>query len=144
RLGGSPMTLLDSRHLSRLGGVLAGAALVIGGCSRSGHIDSLSGPGRHGVGPQVVAGCPTLNENTLNTADPMIVETGAVPQFRSNRLRVDLTGDIAVPSIASMGSCAAADIPTITFVGGHANVFLSGTNNSVTTTGARLTFGALL
>jgi len=133
----------DAQRFLRPAGILAAAALVIGGCSRSGLIDTLTGPGRHGGGPQVVSGCPTLNGNTLNTADLITVESGAVPQFRSGRLRIDVIGDIAAPSIASMGGCAAADIPTINFVAGHANVFVSGTTNSVTTTGNRLTFGAM-
>ena len=56
---------------------------------------------------------------------------------------VRVSGDIAVPSVAAMGGCAATDIPSINFIAGHANVFLSGTTLSVTTTGTRLTFGPL-
>jgi hypothetical protein len=138
------VTLLHPHRLLRLAGILAAAALVIGGCSRSGRIDSLSGPGRTGIRPGVSAGCPTLNGNTLNTADQLNTESGSVPQFRTGRLRIEVAGDIAVPSIASMGACAAADIPSINFLGGHANVFLSGTTTSVTTSGNRLTFGPLL
>ena len=121
------------------------AALGLGACSRSQHVtDDIAGPGRHGAGSQVVAGCPTLNANTVNTADAFNTETGLVPQFRSNRLRLETIGDIAVPTILSMGSCVASDIPTINVIGGHANVFISGTTNSITTSGNRLTFGPLL
>ena len=119
-------------------------ALVLGACGRSGHATSdLAGPGRHGAGTQVVAGCPTLVANTLATADAVNIESASVPQLRLNRLRIMSIGDIAVPTIQSMGPCAAADIPTINFIGGHANVFVSGSTNSITTSGNRLTFGAL-
>ena len=125
--------------------LVAVAALGLGACSRSQHItDDIAGPGRHGAGTQVVAGCPTLTANTLNTADVFNTESGLVSKFKLGRLRIESIGDIAVPSILSMGACAAADIPTISVIGGHANVFLSGTTNSITTSGNRLTFGSLL
>ncbi len=123
------------------------AALGLGACSRAQHVtDSVAGPGsaRTGAGTQVVAGCPTLIANTLNTAFNFNVETGAVVQFRSNRIRVETSGDAAEVSINAAGPCAASDIPSINFISGHANVFLSGTTTSITTTGSRLTFGALL
>jgi len=121
------------------------AALGLGACGRSQHVtDDIAGPARHGAGSQVVSGCPTLNANTVNTADVFNTESGAVAQFRSNRLRLETTGDIAVPSMLSMGACCAADIPNINVIGGHANVFVSGSTNSVTTSGNRLTFGPLL
>ncbi len=116
----------------------------LGACGRSQHVsDDIAGPGRHGAGTQVVAGCPTLVANTLATADAVNIESASVPQLRANRLRIMSIGDIAVPTIQSMGPCAAADIPTINFIGGHANVFVSGSTNSITTSGNRLTFGAL-
>ena len=121
------------------------AILGLGACSRAQHVtDSVAGPGRSGAGTQVVAGCPTLTANTLNTADAFTTEVGYVARFNSKLIRIETPGDIAVPSMLSMGPCAAADIPSINFVGGHANVFLNGTTTSVTTSGNRLTFGALL
>ncbi len=122
------------------------AALGLGACSRAQHVtDSVAGPNRGGAGTQVVAGCPTLIANNINTAFDFNVETGAVVQFRAgNRIRIETVGDAAEVSIAAAGACAAADIPSINFVRGHANVFISGTNQSITTTGQPLTFGALL
>ena len=121
------------------------AALGLGACSRSQHItDDVSGPRRQGAGTEIIAGCPTLTPNTLATADVVNVESASTPKNLPGRLRMELVGDIAVPSLQSMGPCAAADIPTISFTGGHANAVVSGTTNSITTTGNRLTFGALL
>jgi hypothetical protein len=121
------------------------AALGLGACSRAQHVtDSITGPARAGAGTQVVAGCPTLIANDINTAFNFNVETGAVVQFRSNRIRIETVGDAAEVSVLAAGPCAASDIPSINFIGGHANVFLSGTSTSITTTGNRLTFGALL
>ena len=119
-------------------------ALALGACGRSQHVTGdVAGPGRRGAGTQIVAGCPTLVANTLATAEAVNIESASVPQLRSNRLRIMSIGDIAVPTIQSMGPCAAADIPTINFIGGHADVFVSGTTNSITTSGNRLTFGPL-
>ena len=124
--------------------LLALTALGIGACSRSQHVtDDIAGPGRHGAGTQVVAGCPTLTGNTVNTADAFTVQSAFVPKNLPGRLRIEASGDIAVPTILSMGPCVAADIPTISIIGGHANVFVSGSTNSITTTGGRLTFGPL-
>ena len=125
--------------------LVALAALGLGACSRSQHVmNPVSGPGRAGVNPQVVTGCPSLNGNTLNNADAFTLETGNVAQFRTGRLRIETVGDMAVPTIQSMGGCVAADIPTINIISGHANVFLNGTTTSVTTSGNRLTFGSLV
>lgn len=138
------MTLSAKKFLVPTQAVLAlGLALSLGACSR---VQDLSSPaaGRNGAGTQVVAGCPTLVGNTLNTADAFTVESGAVVAANATRIRIETVGDIATPTMLSMGACAAADIPSINFVGGHANVFLNGTTTSVTTTGAGLTFGALL
>ncbi len=134
-----------SRSLSLRATLALAAVLGLGACSRTQHVtDSVSGPGRVGAGTQVVAGCPTLVANTLNTADAFSVEVGLVPRVTAKSLRIETAGDIAVPTLQSMGGCAAADIPSINFIGGHANVFVSGTTSSITTSGARLTFGALL
>ena len=122
------------------------AALGLGACSRAQHVtDNVAGPGRAGAGTQVVAGCPTLIANDINTAFNFNVESGAVVQFRAgNRIRIQTAGDAAEVSINAAGPCAASDIPSISFIRGHANVFVSGTTQSVTTTGAGLTFGELL
>ena len=140
------MTLSDKKvQFSVRTALVVVAALGLGACGRSQHVtDDVAGPGRHGAGTQVVAGCPTLVANTLATADAVNIEVGSVPKFFPGRLRIEVVGDIAVPTILSMGPCVAADIPTINLLGGHANVFVSGTTNSITTTGNRLTFGPLL
>ncbi len=123
----------------------AAAALGLGACGRAEHVtDAVSGPGRHGGRPQIVAGCPSLVSNNPNSAFNLLLETGSVPQFRANRLRIQTVGDFAELSLGAAGACIAADVPTMNVIGGHANVFLHGTNTSVTTTGNRLTFGALV
>ena len=140
------MRLSHSTTLLPLRTVVAVVAMLgLGACSRSQHLtDSVAGPGRSGAGTEAVVGCPTLVGNTLNTATPFSAEMGIVASLTTRRLRIETSGDIAVPSIASMGPCAAADIPTINFIGGHANVFVGGTTASVTTSGNRLSFGSLL
>ena len=74
------MTLSDKKvQLTVLAALVLAAALGVGACSRSQHvIDDVAGPGRHGAGTQIVSGCPTLNANTLNTADGFNLETGSV------------------------------------------------------------------
>jgi hypothetical protein len=124
-----------------------GALLALGACSRSEHLTAgLTGPGRPGTGRQAGAGCPTLVGNDINTAFAFIHESGSVVQFRPTkpRLRMQVIGDAAEVSILDCGPCAATDIPNLTFVSGHANVFLHGSNQSLTTNGQRLTFGPLL
>ncbi len=121
------------------------AVAALGACSRAQHVtDALNGPGRTGAGTQGAAGCPTLVANDINTAFNFNTEFGAVASFRPGiRLRIETVGDAAEISMLACGQCAANDIPTINFIGGHANVFLSGTSQSITTAGERLTFGRL-
>src|SRR5262249_37995049 len=117
-------------------------ALGIGACSRAQHVTgAITGPGRSGPGSQIVSGCPTLIANVPNSAFDCILDQGSVAQFRANRLRIDVIGDATEIQVLSMGSCIASDVPTINITGAHANVFLAGTNHSITTTGQRLTFG---
>lgn len=118
-------------------------ALTLGACSQTQHItDSVSGPVRAGAGADVVVGCPTLVANTPATASVFSAEAGMVPSITSNRLRIETPGDIAaIPSIDAMGACATSAVPSINFIGGHANVFVSGTTSSIS---GALTFGALL
>ncbi len=123
--------------------LVLGLALSLGACGRTQDATSPVA-GRHGSGTEVVAGCPTLAANTLNTASPFNVITGMVAAFTPAKIRIETAGDIAGNTIDAMGPCAANDIPSINVIGGHANVFLSGTTTSVTTTGGALTFGALL
>lgn len=126
----------------RMTAVLA-LALGLGACSKTQHVtDSVAGPGRHGAGGDVVVGCPTLLPNTAATASVFAFEAASVPRFDSKRLRIETPGDIPdAPSIAAMGACATSTVPSINFIGGHANVFLSGTTTSIC---GPLTFGPLL
>ena len=120
-------------------------ALGLGACSRTQHgAGSVTGPSRGGAGTEIVSGCPSLIANDPNSAFDMIAEFGAVVAFRSNRLRIENVADATEIQVLAMGPCLAADAPTITVTGAHANVFLHGTNHSITTTGSRLTFGAVL
>lgn len=131
-----------STHALRATAVLA-LALSLGACSRSQNVsESLTGPVREGAGTRVVAGCPTLLPNTSATPSVFATEMAMVPRFNTKNIRIEATGDIpALASIAAMGPCAAADLPSINFTGGHANVFLSGTTTSIS---GPLTFGPLL
>jgi hypothetical protein len=73
----------------------------------------------------------------------VVVTSATVPQFRLTRLRVDLVGDVPGNWLNAMGTCSTSAAPTLTWLGGTATVTFSGTANSVTATGAPLTFGAL-
>lgn len=122
------------------------AAFGLGACGRAQQVTQpATSVGRGGAGEQVVAGCPTVTGNTFATAFDFNTEFGAVVQYRpGNRIRIESAGDLAEWSIDAAGPCAASDIASINFIGGHANVFLSGTTTSITQTGGRLTFGQLL
>ena len=125
--------------------VIVAMALTLGACSRTQHItDSISGPAsiRVGAGTDVVAGCPTLIANTPATASAFVTAVAMVPRFNTKNIRIEAPGDIAaLPSIDAMGPCATSAVPSINFLGGHANVFLSGTTTSIS---GALTFGPLL
>src|SRR5262245_52870605 len=121
----------------------AALALALGACGREEHMTAPSARYSRGIAPQIAAGCPTLTANTLNTADEFVLEVGAVAKFDARRIRIETSGDVTTPGIGLIGPCAAADVQTIRVVGGHANVFVGGTNKSITTTGTRLTFGEL-
>ena len=122
--------------------VILAMAVTLGACSRSQHVtDSVTGPVRVGTSENVVLGCPTLVANTLATASAFTTTSASAPQIRSNRLRIEAVGDIAaLPSIEAMGDCMSSATPSIFAIGGHANVFLSGTTTSIS---GPMTFGAL-
>lgn len=140
------MKKLDSVVSSSLrGAMVLGLALSLGACSRSPQITSPSSvSGRDGAGQQAGGGCPTLIGNTAATADPFITESALCSSFIPGRMRLESMGDIAGGLINAAGPCAAADVPTINVLGGHANVVINGTSQSITTSGNRLTFGALV
>ena len=122
--------------------VVLAMAVTLGACSRSQHVtDSVSGPVRVGSGENVVLGCPTLLANTLATPSLFTTASASLPQLRSGRLRLEAVGDIAaLPSLDAMGACMSSATPSIFVIGGHANVFLSGTTTSIS---GPMTFGAL-
>lgn len=121
------------------------AALGLGACGKAQKVTEPASVGRGGAGTQVVAGCPTVVGNTFATAFDFNTEFGAVVQYRpGNRIRIESVGDLAEWSMDASGPCAASDIPSINYIGGHANVFLHGTTTSITQTGGRMTFGQLL
>lgn len=120
-------------------------ALGLGACGRAEHVaGSVTGPSRGGAGSEVSSGCPSLIANDANSSFDLITEVGACAQFRSNRVRLETIADATELSVLAMGPCIADDAPTITITSAHANVFVHGSNKSVTTTGSRLTFGAVL
>ncbi len=122
--------------------VILAMAVTLGACSRSQHVtDSVSGPVRVGAGTDVVVGCPTLIANTQAAPSVFSTSSASLPQFRSGRLRLEAIGDIAaLPSIEALGACMSSATPSIFVIGGHANVFLSGTTTSIS---GPMTFGAL-
>ncbi len=121
------------------------AAFGLGACGKAQQITQPASAGRGGAGTQVLAGCPTVVGNTPAAAFDFNTETGAVVQYRAGtRIRIETAGDLPQWSVDASGPCAANDIASINFIGGHANVFLHGTTTSITQTGGRLTFGALL
>jgi hypothetical protein len=120
-------------------------ALGLGACGRAEHVaGSVTGPSRGGAGSEAASGCPSLIANDANSSFDMITEVGTCAQFRSNRVRLETIADATELSVLAMGPCIADDAPTISITSAHANVFVHGTNKSVTTTGSRLTFGAVL
>lgn len=123
--------------------VILAMAVTLGACSRSQHItDSVAGPVRAGSGESVVVGCPTLIANTPAAPSEFITQAAMVPSLTDKRLRIEAIGDLGdAPSIDAMGACATADVPSINFIGGHANVFIAGTTTSIS---GALTFGPLL
>ena len=133
-------------------------ALSLNACGRSQPVSgSLTGPQRRGAGSAMVGGigragdtnfapttpCPALIAATPDAPVRFIPTSGLVASFRSNRFRIETTGENAGPSLKDMGPCAASDNPSIRFIGGHANVLLHGTDNSVTVAGMPLEFGPL-
>lgn len=140
------MKKIDSVISTGLRAAIAlGLALSLGACSRSQQITSpASVSGRDGAGQQAGGGCPTLTANSLGAADPFITEMAMCASFLPNRMRIETMGDIAGGLLSAAGPCAASDAPSINVLGGHANVTISGTSQSITTSGNRLTFGALV
>jgi len=88
------------------------------------------------------AGDPCVSMKGLGGS--MSVTAAAVPQFRANRLRIELTGDIGTGTINAMGPCTTRTPPPVSFISGTGDVHISGSGRSGTTTGAALSFGALL
>ena len=95
--------------------------------------------------PQAFAGAPGVCPQTLAaTSDSVVVQLASIVQFRTNRLRLEMIGDVPTNTIGNSGLCAASESPTIQFQGGAANVWRAGTQTSVTRTGGELVFGPLV
>lgn len=95
--------------------------------------------------PQAFAGSPGVCPQTLEaTSDSVIVQLANIVQFRTNRLRLEMIGDVPTNTLFNSGLCAASEAPTIHFLGGAANVWRAGTQTSVTRTGTELAFGPLV
>src|SRR5206468_2060030 len=74
----------------------------------------------------------------------VINASASIPQFRVDRLRIEVTGDVTAGTINTLGVCTAANSPAVSFISGTGNVSQSGSGSSVTGGGGALTFGALL
>jgi len=134
-------------------------ALGVNACSRTQPMaDSLTGPVRHGAGAAMVGGigragdtnfaptapCPALVPASIDAPVRFIPTSGLVASFRTSRFRIETIGDNAGPKLKDMGPCVASNTPSISITGGHADVFLHGTNKSITYDGIPLSFGPLL
>ena len=95
--------------------------------------------------PQAFAGAPPACPQTLlDTSDSVVVQMAGIVQYRLGRLRLEAIGDVPTGTLHAAGLCAASEAPTIQFLGGSANMWRSGTSQSVTTTGQELVFGPLV
>ena len=136
------------RRTARLSGLAAALliALALGACSRS-PVASGAGDGSGKPGPHlrdIPINCPSMIPNTPETAIEFVPVTAMCASFRSTRIRFEMIGDLPSPSIDLMGPCVASANPLIRFLSGHADVFLAGTNTSITPDGQPVTFGELL
>lgn len=100
----------------------------------SGSPVSQAGAGSPGVCPQTLAG----------TSDSVVTQFANIVQFRLNRLRLEVIGDVPTGTIEASGLCAASETNTIQFLGGAANMFRAGTTQSVTFGHQELAFGPLV
>ena len=138
--------------------VVLALALGLNACSRAPHVsESLTGPVGVGATEALASGiqhtgsgeyapsmpCPGLIGSTPDAPVKYVPSSGLVASFRSNRFRIETMGEMAGPSLEDMGPCAATADPTIRFIGGHANVFLHGTQQSITFNAQPITFGQL-
>lgn len=135
-----------SLAMSLRAAVILAMAVTLGACSRTQSIsESVSGPVRVGASESVVIGCPTLIAGTQAAPSIFATASASVPQIRTgggkSRLRIEAVGDIPdLASLEAMGACMSSETPSIFVIGGHANVFLSGTTTSIS---GPMTFGAL-
>lgn len=119
-------------------------ALGLGACSRSQHLsDSIVGPRGDHQAPFAAVPCPTLTPATMDSAVRFVATSGLTASYTPRRIRMETMGFMS-PSLTDMGPCALSPTPSIRFIGGHANVFIHGTNRSITVTGQPITFGPLL
>ena len=105
-------------------------ALALGACSKSG-VDSIAGPTHTGAvafakgpgnggnvpPPPPPAPPPAANPcvslaGFSGTVVPVLAE---IPQNRANRLRIEITGDVAGTTIDKVGACSGGLAPTVTF-----------------------------
>src|SRR5436190_8616242 len=130
------------RRLSLLTGL--SVALLLGACSRALDVTAPHPNAKLGGGSRdVPINCPNMIPNTPGTAIEFRTLSGLVSKNDGRRIRFEMVGDLPSPSIDLMGPCVASTAPSIVFTGGHANVFIHGTDISVTSLGQPLTFGPL-
>lgn len=107
---------------------------------RAEHVN-LSGAATPQIGAGALSPCPTTLEGT---ADTVITQFGSVVQFRMNRMRIELLGDVATGVINQTGACAASEAPAFQYTGGAADIYRPGTTQSMTFFGRELSFGPLV
>jgi hypothetical protein len=74
----------------------------------------------------------------------VVASAADVPQFRIDRLRIEVTGDVTAGTIDAMGPCTSVSPIRDSFISGTGDVHISGSGASGTATGKALSFGALL
>jgi len=119
-------------------------ALLLGSCSRALDVTTPVPGGTLGAGARdVPMNCPNMIPNTPETAIQFETLSGLVSKNDGRRIRFEMNGDLPSPSIDLMGPCVDSPTPSIVFTSAHANVFIHGTNISVTSLGQPLAFGPL-
>ena len=135
------MKVTSRKFLFTLQAVMAVGGLVValglGACSRSESVtDSLTGPakaihgtfekgpGQGGAPPPPPAPPPAANPCTSLTGfgGAVTVASASIPQFRVDRLRIEVVGDVAAGTINTLGACSANAAPAVSFVSGTAQL----------------------
>ena len=110
--------------------------------TNAGGSSAFSAPFGFTTAPPAVSADPCASLNGLGGS--VVSVFASIPQFRVNRLRVEVVGDVTAGTIDALGACVPSPTPAVQFSSGTGIVTLSGSGTPVTTTGGSITFGPLL